>query len=88
MMSMPLENVNTVTALEPLPISFDEARYYWRQAEPGIKCWCENGKWYTNAAPDGPRYKALGNSMATNVMRWIGKRIEMVEQIINERIAA
>jgi DNA (cytosine-5)-methyltransferase 1 len=29
--------------------------------------------------PDGPRYRALGNSMACNVMRWIGRRIEMVE---------
>lgn len=26
--------------------------------------------------PDGPRYKSLGNSMATPCMRWIGKRIE------------
>ena len=26
--------------------------------------------------PDGPRYKALGNSMAVPVMRWLGKRIE------------
>lgn len=25
---------------------------------------------------DGPRYKALGNSMAVPVMRWIGERIE------------
>ena len=25
--------------------------------------------------PDGPRYKALGNSMCTNVMAWIGERI-------------
>ena len=25
--------------------------------------------------PDGPRYKALGNSMAVPVMRWIGERI-------------
>ena len=32
-----------------------------------------------NGAPDGPRYKALGNSMAVNAMRWIGRRIEMVE---------
>lgn len=30
-------------------------------------------------ASDGPRYKALGNSMATNVMRWIGLRIAAVE---------
>ena len=27
-------------------------------------------------APDAPRYKALGNSMAVPVMRWIGKRID------------
>jgi DNA (cytosine-5)-methyltransferase 1 len=30
-------------------------------------------------AADGPRYKALGNSMAVNVMRWVGRRIELVE---------
>jgi DNA (cytosine-5)-methyltransferase 1 len=31
--------------------------------------------------PDGPRYKALGNSMAVPVMRWIGQRIEAVDRI-------
>ena len=31
--------------------------------------------------PDGPRYKALGNSMAVPVMRWIGERIAKVEDI-------
>lgn len=31
-------------------------------------------------APDGARYKALGNSMAVPVMRWIGERIQMVEE--------
>jgi DNA (cytosine-5)-methyltransferase 1 len=31
--------------------------------------------------PDGPRYRALGNSMAVNVMRWIGRRIEMVDAL-------
>ena len=30
---------------------------------------------------DTPRYKALGNSMAVPVMRWIGERIELVERI-------
>jgi DNA (cytosine-5)-methyltransferase 1 len=34
-----------------------------------------------NDAPDGPRYKALGNSMAVNAMRWIGRRIEMVDAL-------
>ena len=29
--------------------------------------------------PDGPRYKAVGNSMAVPVMRWIGERIAMAE---------
>jgi len=31
--------------------------------------------------PDGPRYKALGNSMAVPVMRWIGERIRMVDEL-------
>lgn len=29
-------------------------------------------------APDGPRYKALGNSMAVPCMKWIGERIRAV----------
>lgn len=29
--------------------------------------------------PDAPRYKAMGNSMAVPVMRWIGERIQAVE---------
>jgi DNA (cytosine-5)-methyltransferase 1 len=32
-------------------------------------------------APDGPRYKALGNSMAVPCMAWIGRRIQMVEEM-------
>jgi DNA (cytosine-5)-methyltransferase 1 len=31
--------------------------------------------------PDGPRYKALGNSMAVPVMRWLGERIQRVESL-------
>ena len=40
---------------------------------------------YTNViyrnkpAADGPRYKSLGNSMAVPVMRWILRRIDMVD---------
>jgi DNA (cytosine-5)-methyltransferase 1 len=33
-------------------------------------------------ASDGPRYKALGNSMAVPVMRWIGQRIAAVDAIL------
>jgi len=42
---------------------------------------------YTDIRPrgkdtlDGPRYKALGNSMAVPVMRWIGERIEAVDKL-------
>jgi DNA (cytosine-5)-methyltransferase 1 len=32
-------------------------------------------------SPDGPRYKALGNSMAVPVMSWIGERINKVEAL-------
>lgn len=31
---------------------------------------------------DGPRYRALGNSMAVPVMKWIGERIELCDSII------
>lgn len=31
--------------------------------------------------PDSRRYKALGNSMAVPVMRWIGRRMELVDRL-------
>ena len=36
-------------------------------------------------AADGPRYKALGNSMAVNVMSWIGERIQAVEDVLRRK---
>jgi site-specific DNA-cytosine methylase len=44
----------------------DYTRIPWR-GKPAEEC------------PDGGRYKAMGNSMACNVMRWLGRRIELVE---------
>jgi DNA (cytosine-5)-methyltransferase 1 len=38
-------------------------------------------------AADGPRYKALGNSMAVPVIRWLGERIQMVEGLRMEMAA-
>jgi DNA (cytosine-5)-methyltransferase 1 len=32
-------------------------------------------------AADGPKYKALGNSMAVPVVRWIGNRINKIEEL-------
>ena len=40
--------------------------------------------WRNKAAdqcPDGPRYKALGNSMAVPVVKWIGQRIQLWEDL-------
>lgn len=34
--------------------------------------------------PDGPRYKACGNSFCVNCMEWIGERIEKVERELQE----
>lgn len=45
----------------------DWTRIPWR-GKPADEC------------PDGPRYKAIGNSMAVPVMRWIGERIGKVEE--------
>jgi DNA (cytosine-5)-methyltransferase 1 len=35
--------------------------------------------WRGKPASDGPRYRAIGNSMAVNCMEWIGQRIADVE---------
>jgi DNA (cytosine-5)-methyltransferase 1 len=37
--------------------------------------------------PDSPRYRAIGNSMAVPVMRWIGERINTVNSILEELAA-
>lgn len=39
------------------------------------------GKKTKEQCPDGHRYKALGNSMAVPVMRWIGRRIKLFESL-------
>lgn len=39
------------------------------------------GKKLKEQCPDGHRYKALGNSMAVPVMRWIGRRIKLFESL-------
>jgi DNA (cytosine-5)-methyltransferase 1 len=44
-----------------------------------------NGK-PASECPDGHRYKALGNSMAVPVMRWIGMRINEVEKVVMEKL--
>ena len=49
----------------------DFARIPWK-GKPADQC------------PDGPQYKAYGNSMATTVMAWIGERLQMVHDLIME----
>lgn len=39
-------------------------------------------------AADGPRYKAIGNSMAVPVLRWIGRRLDAVERQLSDRRTA
>ena len=51
-----------------VPLHGDFTAIPWR-GKPADQC------------PDGPRYKALGNSMAVPVMAWIGRRIQTVENI-------
>jgi DNA (cytosine-5)-methyltransferase 1 len=43
--------------------------------------------WRGKMAPDGPRYKALGNSMAVPVMRWIGERISRLNSDYPEQLS-
>jgi DNA (cytosine-5)-methyltransferase 1 len=62
----------------------------WRDVDPeesvealealGLNLRLKGNTWRVQD-PDGPRYKALGNSMAVNVMRWIGERIAAVDAL-------
>lgn len=52
---------------------FDEMFDYWRIIRAGLT---EDGA--LRLAADSPRYRALGNSMAVPVVRWLGERIELV----------
>ena len=45
-------------------------------------------KFHGKPATDSVKYKALGNSMAVNCMRWIGTRIQMVNALERARAAA
>lgn len=66
-------SINTVRRLLPVEcerlMGFPDnwTRIPWR-GKPAEDC------------PDAPRYKACGNSMCVNAMRWIGMRIENVER--------
>lgn len=51
-----------------VPLHGDFTAIAWR-GKPASEC------------PHRPRYKALGNSMAVPVMRWIGERIAAVEAV-------
>jgi site-specific DNA-cytosine methylase len=74
-------------SLQELPLEGTQARAFLRSSwlwEEAQRTWplryalatpsqIEKG----SMNPDGPRYKALGNSMAVPVMRWIGERIDL-----------
>ena len=38
--------------------------------------------WKSGFSPDSLRYQAMGNSMAVPVMRWLGRRIKMVDELM------
>lgn len=56
-------------AIRPEKMAEDYARYLMRGGRTKSFEDC------CRAAADGPRYKAIGNSMAVNVMQWLGQRI-------------
>lgn len=59
----------------PSALPDDHAAIAWR-GKPAERC------------PDSPRYKAVGNSMVVSVLRWIGRRVQMVEEVLNETAPA
>lgn len=83
-----IENSTTTVVQQPLDA---DTRWAVRRLMP-IECERLMGfpdnytliPWRGGLAADAPRYKALGNAMAVNVMRWLGTRIQMVEQLGRE----
>ena len=60
--------------LQGFPDGYTSVPYRGRLSE------IAKGNIHARMAADGPRYKALGNSMAVNAMRWIGMRIELIQR--------
>jgi DNA (cytosine-5)-methyltransferase 1 len=89
-----LEVANALKALQPSPQSHHAQTFVAQKiAVRRLTCVeCERLQGfpdnYTNIkpkgkqTPDGPRYKALGNSMAVPVMNWIGQKIQKVQDLI------
>lgn len=48
----------------------------WLQGFPGNHTLIPYRSKHADQCPDGPRYKAIGNSKAVLVVRWLGRRIE------------
>lgn len=65
------EDPEEILARIPLP----EDGKKRKQVERNVRKWCAK-------CPDGPRYKACGNSMAVPVIEWLGQRIEMVDELV------
>lgn len=68
---------------EELAAYFHRTAQYQREIAPGhfeFDRSAFDAAWPRIAA-DGPRYKALGNSMAVPCMAWIGRRIQAVEAL-------
>ena len=72
---MAVRRLTPVECERLMGFSDGHTRIPWRK-KPASEC------------PDGPRYKALGNSMAVNCMRFIGERIALIEDTFAELDAA
>jgi len=76
----PLRRCNTPAVAQAMTVRRLTARECERlQAFPDDYTLIPWRKKQAEDCPDGPRYKALGNSMAVNCMAWIGERIAALE---------
>ena len=48
-----------------------------KKLERKVRRWCKE-------CPDGPRYKCCGNAFAVPVVAWIGRRIQLVDEMGDE----
>lgn len=63
--------------LERMP-QYQQADEKGRKAlERKVRKWCKE-------TPDGPRYKSIGNAFAVPVVRWIGERIQEIDELAED----
>lgn len=65
-----------LSEVDPFPRAVLEQRF------PNVPMHGDFTEIEADQCPDGPRYKAIGNSMAVPVFEWLARRIDAVDNMV------